>query len=649
MRNVFLLWLFLTSSVFAELIPAARLFPWQAHVNNGIPGGIPAHTVIHNVLDFGADPTGVADSIVAFGNAEDACAYGDVVYAPAGRYRWSAPYGISAGRVLRGDGPGRTIFEVHTASGIGIQTGANTGNPWHYTTDGTLITAGLSQGSTSITLADASSFNTGEIITITELNDWANIVVSSTGQGEDAHDRIRGHKTRITNKSGNVLTISPALPWTLQAGLNPHATRLPLASYTQDVGLEDFTLDCANMTGGGTGIKSWANLHSWIKNVTVVNPPNLGIFFLDSFECEVTHSYIDTGAGSGTPNHDGIQVDRSGCLLVEDNIIKATLEINVGTTCCVFAYNYVKAADTADQIGKSFDTNHAPHNSFNLFEGNVTSSFQADGYFGGDSEETFFRNYADGYSPTANQFSYCFNFNRFSRRMNVVGNIAGRASVAPFVNGYTYEATQPASYGNRYIYANGFPYIGGWGAIGTVKPSIGSWWAAFNGRPLIWHSPDVEYNAATAYTEGGVSGNRDVVHFIVDVNHVWWSAVNAAKNGLVTWDTPDVSSPDWAVLGENASFPEQDLDVESTLIRKLNFNYATNSIPAGEASADPLPNSLYRTVAPEWWTPGKPWPPFIPGVSIPQYTDIPAGERLFPMAASRQGGNRNGSVGRRIR
>jgi len=83
-------------------------------------------------------------------------------------------------------------------------------------------------------------------------------------------------------------------------------------------------------------------------------------------------------------------------------------------------------------IGPTFDVNHAPHNSFNLFEGNVMPRLQSDGYFGGSSQDTIFRNWLHGTAKVAYagyQQQYALTMNRFSRQSNIVANMLGRKDV----------------------------------------------------------------------------------------------------------------------------------------------------------------------------------------------------------------------------
>jgi hypothetical protein len=71
-----------------------------------------------------------------------------------------------------------------------------------------------------------------------------------------------------------------------------------------------------------------------------------------------------------------------------------------------------------------------------------------------------------------------------------------------------------------------------------------------------------------------------------------------------------------------------DPNVAATLLRHGNYDYVTNSVIWDPAIPDhDLPDSLYRSGAPEWWCQQTPWPPIGPDVD--GYTnDIPAKRRF---------------------
>ena len=80
---------------------------------------------VANVLDFGADPTGVVDSALAF---QMALATGRAVYAPGGTYLINSQVVVGANQTLYGDGRGVTTLNVtstfsSTATSVILLTG----------------------------------------------------------------------------------------------------------------------------------------------------------------------------------------------------------------------------------------------------------------------------------------------------------------------------------------------------------------------------------------------------------------------------------------------------------------------------------------------------------------------------------------------
>ena len=92
-----------------EIIPADRRIEWKP----GLPGGIPeVNTPEVNVMDHGADSTGIQDSQGAFVAAIGALPVtGGVVQIPEGDFRLSSTLSIGkSGVVLRGNGKGTRII-----------------------------------------------------------------------------------------------------------------------------------------------------------------------------------------------------------------------------------------------------------------------------------------------------------------------------------------------------------------------------------------------------------------------------------------------------------------------------------------------------------------------------------------------------------
>jgi hypothetical protein len=156
-------------------------------------------------------------------------------------------------------------------------------------------------------------------------------------------------------------------------------------------------------------------------------------------------------------------------------------------------------------MGCSFDCNHGPHNSYELYEGNIGSVFQCDGYHGSASHITVFRNWFHGTCDTSSrktdQFGRCISLNRFSRNCSIVGNILGRT-------GYTYvydNAGGGISYADRYIYNLGLPNMGNGGFNGYAPP----WKDSLASRPGASGFQELDRDVAATTIRRGNWNARD--------------------------------------------------------------------------------------------------------------------------------------------
>jgi hypothetical protein len=414
-------------ALIAELIPSSRLAPWIPGVTVGVPGGIPTNrTQIIDVTQapYGADKTGATNAQPAVQAAVNAATDGQVVYLPAGRYRFDTTVstGYKDNITIRGAGPEKTVIDYRGVTGSAILVGGTINWQWNWP-DNMSITGSPKKGATVLTVGDTSSFKgtEGRILHITLENDSSIPVASVSG-----FPRMRTMKTRIVAVGANTLTVSPGIYFDLPSSLAP---KFAIAGHQADyTGIEDLKIDAANSSTphGLAGIQE--GVGCWLKNVEVANVPNYQFGLGDALLCEMRHCKGSGRKGNGT-NGSGLLMGASSGCLVEDNIIVdifPSLEINAGCTGNVFAYNFVAGSESFGVIGCSINSNHGSHNSYNLYEGNVAPRFQCDGYFGGASEETLFRNWIHGTSDKTTQYQVCINLNRFSRTYTIVGNLLGR-------------------------------------------------------------------------------------------------------------------------------------------------------------------------------------------------------------------------------
>lgn len=624
--------LFLALSVAAfaaEYTPAtARFGQYSAGTYQGVVGGIPdrAGGTVWDVADYGwSSGASASTNSAAFASALAASASGDIISIPAGTF---ATTGLTitythSNRTIRGAGKTATILQ-NTGSGSALTIGGDTnyGNTGNATSN--VVSLG-GRGSTSVTVVDGTmpsiyqhptyggnNYTGGRRLARLYLpNEQATPVISVYASAE-----IRNPTVMVVSRSGNVLTLSQPLPSSFSAALAAGTARLELASTLQNevfgVGIEDLTFDGVNSTGTFTTRISFAE-GCWFKNVKVINPGNYALYLFDSVSCEVRHCDI-LGAGEGS-NHAGLLMNNASYNLVEDNIITGVpnVEVNFSTMGSVFAYNYGASG---------FNGNHGPHNSYNLWEGNAIGYYQADGYFGGVSEETLSRNWFRNGGLGS--------LKRFTRNFNLIGNLVGTV-------GQTYPSDYTQDWGN--------PNIGNESSSGTAQLSTANYWADWDsaaGRPLLLPGTLTTRTSDTAgvvtLSSGGGAllsaantANGDSIRGLSGHNFVTVTNITGDVVTFTTGSHTNVSEGSAVTISPSPpGFQQRDLDVIGTAIRKANWYVFYGNIPSGESlGGDTLPASYFRTSKPAYFG-DRPWPPYdsaSPGT--PADTNIPAGYRYI--------------------
>ena len=428
---------------------ASRLIDWTYC---GVPGGIPNRTTVYTTLNPGVTAAQINTAI-------NNCPSGQVVKLNAGTYSLSGAinFSVKAGVTLRGAGLGQTI--VNSSSSANIVTTDEIG----FSGD-MAIFSGYTKGSTSIVMSSTpTNFTVGHLINIYQ-NDDISFVMATTGPGQNLRTTHR-----ITGKTGNTLTITPPLPYTLTAGLSPKASYCPLVGATL-CGIEDMTL---NSTVGSDNIVNFVDAdRCWVKDVETYNAGNAFIFVWYSLQCEVRRGFHHHALGSPN-NPDGYGVylyDGSSYCLVEDAIFS---ELFMGvlqsqSSCNAVLYNYfwkMTAYNLSWQL-PSMNSSHGAHTMMSLWEGNMGEQFQADGYHGSSSHQTLFRNNIHGVHPTNTVNRKMIDLCRASYYFNVVGNILGDASWAP-------DWYEVSGDNEQTIYRFGYPNMGNGDYVpGVPWPSL---------------------------------------------------------------------------------------------------------------------------------------------------------------------------------
>lgn len=413
----------------------------------------------------------VHDDTPAIQAAITAASAGDLVYLPAGTYRIHATLTVPHTKdniSVRGAGSnqltGESESKIDSRAYEAIVVGNNDYFGWAQpayaipTTNNTVL-SGLTQGSTTLTVADATQFTTGALAQISFQNQEDTDALRAGAVpafGWSGYPTVRRQMIKIVSTSGDgvgggadTLTISPAVHFTPDANLS--AKVFNLTQKLEGFGLEDLFIS-AEYDSMFAGVTGNALLSSWFKNVKIKNPSNYGIYITDALFCEVRKVYIDGRVGGGS-NGGGFLMKHLGNCLIEDNIITRIgpgMEWNDSNMGNVIAYNFLHG----DSAGQGINMNHGPHNSYNLYEGNVTPDQTSDGYFGTQSNDTIFRSWISGNLWDVATNSYIFALNVVSQSNAVIGNVMGS-------DGWPYANNPSWSYGT-------YPYALGGSAFGAA-------------------------------------------------------------------------------------------------------------------------------------------------------------------------------------
>jgi hypothetical protein len=507
---------------FSEIIPSNRRIAWSREIV-GVPGGIPNRTVIFADVTkkpYNADNKGLSDAASAIQNAINACPPNQVVYMPPGTYRINSPikFGFRKGITLRGAGT-NTVLVDRTAGGNGM---INIGDDsiWQGMGSGTPITDGLEKGSTKLTVASASGLRTGMLVVINQANDPDLVWHPS----EYPHDNNRSLQqvTRVTAVRGNTVTVWPPTYWTWNSALDPRLYYFGAHNQAEGDGCEDFDVDGRN----GKSLSAIfidQGYACWIKGVRSNVFSNH--FMAEQSLCLEIRESVSWDAPAHGPNGSGIIFySRVSSSLVEDNIIYRCfpgVEINNGSGGNVIAYNFMEDNYTdSGLMGVSFDCNHGAHTCMELYEGNVGSMFQSDGYYGSASHITLFRNRFHGTNPTLTLNSKCVDLDRWSQYFNVVGNVLGTGGVSVL-----YDPVDSFGHQTAVIYRLGFPHMGNNSWHDSRPPSTASDALDTRVRSTLIRHGNYDYVTKTTVWDPNITDHTSPASLYLTNKPPWFGAL----------------------------------------------------------------------------------------------------------------------------
>lgn len=421
-----------------NILPEDRRYPWQPGVTIGVPGGSEAQSAIDiykasrtNIVTVtGLDPTGVDDAAAIINSTMNAAPADSVIDIPEGIFRLDTPIklaGNKANLTIRGRGAD-TILRMYSndAIHVGDNGFASPITP----------TSSPAKGATSITVSseDEGSFSVGTLMKIRTDRPTDDQIVN-----EDAvpiielnnYRFVRQQYVRVTAKSGNTLTFWPpfaydttSLPIEIVIAYNP----------CRFIGVEDLVIEGTGPGVGGDksqrGVTVEQSYGCWIDNVEVREAENYGFCFWDSLQCEIRHSFANKRRVAGT-NGGGLLADFSSGIYAYNNVFYRffpVIEINHGASACVFAYNLMEDSRSSNgdpAQGGAMNSNHGAHTCFNLYEGNIVTNLQADGYFGSCSEDVIFRCWLHGTTRKREAEGFVVSLNRCTRNYTLGANIIG--------------------------------------------------------------------------------------------------------------------------------------------------------------------------------------------------------------------------------
>ncbi len=431
---------FAGAALSADVIPPDRRIDWTY---TGVPGGIPARTNVCATLSPGASASAINSALAA-------CTDG-VVKLSAGTYNVAGIQVSKSNVTLRGAGADQTILKGCNIVKLG--SGSNTAS-------GIAVTSGAAKGSRTFAVSSASGLTPGTMIEIDRDND-PSLVVSTVGGS-----RHLRQVNVVVAVSGNSVTVRNPLIWDFTAG-NPRVKWTFVN--TRNSGVEDMKLDHSNTSGCNNFAVEYCD-SCWIKGVESFMPSGYHFTIIATVNGEFRDSYVREaqtfGANNaGTAFYGSPTYGSNSNWKIENNIFNRNfpaIELQNSSSGFYVGYNYSHgsaAAASNAPVSWTFADNHGPHDMMNLWEGNVGEMFGSDGYFGGSSHATVFRNHLTGYNRNSGASDEPVRLNRLAYYYNIVGNVLG-SSVWTAAK---YSQTADGCSGGVGIYRLGYPNIGNCG------------------------------------------------------------------------------------------------------------------------------------------------------------------------------------------
>jgi hypothetical protein len=548
------------------ILDPTRAIDWSTA---GVTGGPATRTTICSTV---AAYTGTAATI---NTALQGCPSGQVVSLGAGTFTLSTGITFQNGSTalqnitIRGAGPDQTtlVFTgdtgctgLHTLICVADVSGVyNNGVGSHVVN----WTAGYTQGTTAITVSDASSLAVGMYIFLDQLNDadavastyarfitvnspWNTSAIVSGRGTTAATNRAILQRVKITAINGTTLTISPGVAYPgITAGQTPQVWWAGTVAQTPvGIGIENLTVN--NQTGNTAlqgNIQFFNASESWVKNVRSLNSGVSHILIDESSKIEVRDSYFygeNHAPGGGTQYT--IEMLMASHSKIENNIMQqTTAPIKAGGSIgCVAGYNF--AIDTlwvgTDMQQAIFPTHEAGASMF-LLEGNDLNGTLHDLSHGSTAVETHFRNRYTGTQSGKTTHTVPAILQGFNRFNNFVGNVLGTFGYHTNYESSTGPQGVTGSFTTS-IYSIGYTASGesdsGAGYDSTAITSLLRW------GNYDYATGTIRWNASEIPTDNAVPGNHVLpASFYLAAQPAWWGTMPFPPIGPDVTGGTDVS------------------------------------------------------------------------------------------------------------
>jgi hypothetical protein len=433
------------SAIGSDPLPAARTpggsGSWAGIA--GIPGGIPIRDTIYTTLGTTATVTQVQSAI-------NDCPSNQVVLLTSGTFTFDDALVINkSGVTLRGAG---TNTVLNFTSGY-LMLGDY--NPWN-TMDNSgsgsaaaqtaahhvAITGGLTQGSTNLSISDATGYSVGNLILIDQDNDTNTTIVGNEGVTgsqyysvdyiANGQDRGQRQLSRIYALSGTNITLSDPLylpSWS--TNLSPETWIFPDYQPMVMSGVESLQIK-------DTRLLFHCVYSCWATNVLVYtsataagSPDNgwLALYWSGRVAIQGCTIYGYDGPEDGY----GFETRACGAVLFENNIVDGPgvpIQIS-GTYGSVFAYNFITNCVSGGTWMAAGILNHGGFPTMSLSEGNVAPSWNLNNTDSPSAYNVAARNWLQGIDQERDVIGNieAVEINGTNRNCSVIGNVLGTSGV----------------------------------------------------------------------------------------------------------------------------------------------------------------------------------------------------------------------------